>query len=119
MQVIVVENSTDEEDEETKALNPLPIVWNHKMRCGVKIWKFTRLDMDDMDLYLDQRLAWIIKILFNIWVHSPCYETRIFRHQNIEDKIQFEIKDNSKSKVEKLGGQIGVLKFWNNAPSHI
>merc|ERR1719494_1705373 len=25
-EVIVVENSTDEEDEETKALNPLPIV---------------------------------------------------------------------------------------------
>ena len=25
-QVIVVENSTDEEDEETKALNPLPLV---------------------------------------------------------------------------------------------
>jgi len=25
-EVIVVENSTDEEDEETKALNPIPIV---------------------------------------------------------------------------------------------
>ena len=38
VQVIVVENSTDEEDEETKALNPLPIVWNQRRdKNGFKI----------------------------------------------------------------------------------
>ena len=39
VQVIVVENSTDEEDEETKALNPLPIVWNQRRdKNGFKIF---------------------------------------------------------------------------------
>ena len=69
-----------------------------------------KITRSDMDLDLDQRLTWIIKVLFNIWVHSSCYETKIFPYKNIEDQIQFEIKDNSKSKVEKLEDR---LEFWS------